>query len=81
MGCEAQLYWKPESIAEILSDHGVRNRSDLAERLSRFGIHKTTVYRAFTEDWDGRASTTLLAALAVTFAVPLTALVVEPFMR
>lgn len=75
------LHWRPDSVAEVMSANGIRNRSELAERLERIGVSRTSVYRSFTEEWQGTASATVLAALAGLFAVPLAQLVIEPFTR
>lgn len=75
------LYWLPGSVAKVMADNDIQCRADLATRLEEIGISRKTVYRAFTEDWDGKASSTVLAAVAVLFKVPLAELVAEPFRR
>lgn len=75
------LRWSPDSIASIMQRNGITNRSGLADQLRQFGINKTTVYRAFDDHWAGTATTTVLAAIARTFRVPLGQLVTEPMER
>lgn len=65
----------PESVANILHANGIQDRSGLAKALD---MPPSTVYRAFNSNWSGRASDTMLAALAETFNVPMSRLVVEP---
>lgn len=72
------LSWIPESVQKIMRDNRIRNREELAQRLQKVGIGRMTVYRAFDATWNGRATTTILAALAHTFRVPLSHLVQEP---
>lgn len=76
MGCAGvDLFWRPDSVANIMRDNNIHNRSELAEHL---GISRATVYRSFTEGWHGKASVTVLAALAAAFTASLADLVAEP---
>lgn len=81
MSVTPALYWIPERIEELLTQHGIRNRNELAERLGETGIATGTVYRSFDNRWAGKATVTVLAALAYTFSVPIGSLVVEPGLR
>lgn len=53
----------------------IRNRRELSSALREA---QSTVYGAFDADWSGIASTTMLAAVAFTFNVPLDSLVQRP---
>lgn len=55
--------WRSEAIATRLSDHGIRNRSQLAHALIPHGIGRTTVYVAFTEAWEGEAPQCVIKAM------------------
>lgn len=59
--------------------NGIDTRAKLAFRLEPRGISRMTVYRLFTEDWQGEATVPMIAALAKEFRVALTQLVIEPF--
>lgn len=56
--------WKSDAIATRLRDHGIRNRSQLAHALMSHGIGRTTVYRVFTEAWEGEAPQCVIKAMA-----------------
>ena len=72
------LHWCPDRVKEIMRDHDIRSRDELATKLSPAGISRATVYRAFDATWAGRVTTTMLASLASTFKVPVGDLVREP---
>lgn len=65
----------PESVANVLHANGIQDRAGLANALK---MPPSTVYRVFDSDWSGRATDTMLAALAETFNVPMSRLVAEP---
>lgn len=67
------LTWIPENVGKILSDHGIRNRSQLAQALP--SIARTVIYRSLSESWEGHATANLLAAIADRFSAPLDSLV------
>lgn len=75
---DVSLHWRPESIAKIMSENGIRTRGQLATRLDLRGISQASVYRSFSEEWSGLATVPLLAALAKEFGVALSQLVIEP---
>ncbi|WNM69561.1 Cro protein [Mycobacterium phage Syra333] len=61
-----QLAWKPESVAKLLNDNGIRDRNQLAKTIR---VGRSTVYSAFGPDWSGVATHSVLAAVAGTFGV------------
>ncbi|QIG61559.1 Cro protein [Mycobacterium phage Ximenita] len=61
-----QLAWKPESVAKLLNDNGIHDRSQLAKTIR---VGRSTVYSAFRPDWSGVATHSVLAAVAGTFGV------------
>lgn len=75
---DVNLHWRPESIADIMRDNGIRTRGQLASRLDPRGIGKVTVYRSFNEEWSGVATCTLITAIAKEFGASLAQLVTEP---
>jgi hypothetical protein len=70
------LHWLSDSVAAIMHEHGIKDRSDLAVTGP---LPRATVYRNFDENWDGRVtSPDVLAVLAYHFGVLLNQLVIEP---
>jgi hypothetical protein len=71
----SDLYWSPDSVADILHNNGIRTREQLAQRTR---MSRATIYRIFDADWSGTATLTVLVRMAYCFRVPLAALVNEP---
>ena len=70
------LRWLGLSVAAIMHEHGIKDRSELADTGP---LPRATVYRNFDENWDGRVtSPDVLATLADHFGVLLNQLVIEP---
>ena len=74
------LSWRSDSVAEILQRYGIRSRNQLADTLESdgYGVGRSTIYRSFDENWEGEASSALIAILAVRFCARITDLVHEP---
>lgn len=70
-----ELNWIPENVAKIMRRNKINNRTDLAIAT---GLGRSTIYKAFNEDWSGTATHTVLAHIAGQFKVSLTHLVHEP---
>lgn len=70
-----ELRWIPESVRNILDANGISNHNELARALN---LGHNTIYKAFNKNWSGKATHTVLAAMAATFDVPMARLVVEP---
>ena len=76
------LLWRSDRIARLMAENGIHRRRQLAERLeAAYGIGKNTVYRNFTETWEGNASSLVLAAISEMFRKPLSFLVTDPSER
>lgn len=73
--CRSALYWDAEHVARLMRCRNIPNRLALAKVLKR---PRTTVYKAFNEDWSGGVSVEILAAISVTFDVPIHWLVRDP---
>ena len=59
-----------------MHEHGIKDRTALSDTGL---LPRTTVYRNFDEDWNGRVSSPdVLATLADHFGVLLNQLVIEP---
>jgi hypothetical protein len=70
------LRWLGVSVAAVMHEHGIRDRSELA---ATGPLPRATVYRNFDENWEGRVSSPdVLAILADHFGVLLNQLVIEP---
>jgi hypothetical protein len=69
------LFWDPERVKALFSDHGITNRSALAHRLAEHGIGRTTIYRSFDETWAGKATIAFMAILHNVFGADLSELV------
>lgn len=67
------LTWIPENLQQILSEHGIRNRSQLAQAIP--SVARAVIYRSLSESWEGHATANLLAAIADRFCAPLDSLV------
>lgn len=70
-----QLYWMPQSVANLMCRNGIESRNALAGRT---GIPRSTIRDAFDEDWSGIATGPMIAKLAAFFRVPMSSLVIEP---
>ncbi|OBG87452.1 hypothetical protein A5699_01540 [Mycobacterium sp. E802] len=73
-----QIRWIPQAVENLLHNHDIQTRNELAKVL---GVGRSTVYDAFDDDWSGNASIKVLAAMAGHFRVPLARLVTEPGRR
>jgi hypothetical protein len=71
---KSALRWA-DSLPQTLAHLGIHDRTELAART---GIPKTTVYAAFDDDWTGRPTTHVIAAMARALNLPLAELVDEP---
>jgi len=71
----AGLIWNTPSLQNLLLAKDIRSRSELARRI---GVSRGVVNLAFDEQWQGRATTALIARLATYFHVPINQLVIEP---
>ncbi|QFG11467.1 transcriptional repressor [Mycobacterium phage Ekdilam] len=60
------LRWRPENVAKILGDNGIRDRNQLSATIR---VGRSTVYQAFDADWSGSATHSVLAAIAGAFDV------------
>ncbi|ASR86326.1 Cro protein [Mycobacterium phage Amohnition] len=60
------LRWRPENVAKILGDNGIRDRNQLAKAIP---VGRATIYSAFGPDWSGVATHSVLAAVAGAFGV------------
>ena len=69
------LHWIPQAVANVLHNNNIHDRAELAKAI---GISRATVYRVFNEEWAGRATIPILAAMACRFRVPIGRLVAEP---
>lgn len=67
-----RLRWIPHSVSNLMHDNGINNPGELSPIIK---IGRTTLYRAFDENWSGYATTDVLAAIAGTFRVPPSVLV------
>lgn len=72
------LLWNTPSVLNLLVSEGIDTRRELARRI---GTSHAVVMAAFDENWNGRATTTLISRLARYFHVTVTQLIVEPITR
>lgn len=69
---QPQLRWLPDSVSKTLLANGIGDRNQLADDLLAFcQLGRATVYRAFNNNWEGRATHVVLAAMQQRFGVPL----------
>lgn len=73
-----ELRWIPEAVRNVLHQYGIEDRNTLARTL---GVGRTTIDRAFDENWSGAASAKVLAQFTGVFRVPMSRVVVEPGLR
>lgn len=70
-----QLFWDGPQVEKLMWRNNIHSRWALSNRL---GISRAVINSAFDSEWNGRATTYLIARLTSEFGVPMSAVVQEP---
>lgn len=70
-----ELHWIPAAVRNLAHSNGIRTRQDLANFTT---LGQTTVYKAFDQNFAGKATSTVIAAMCEAFNVPIGSIVAEP---
>lgn len=73
--CKPTLYWNADNVSRLMECRNIPHRKALATAINR---PISTVYRTFDEHWSGGVSVEVLAAMSITFDVPVSWLVRDP---
>lgn len=67
------LAWNPQAVAAAMLRNGIQNRRQLADALP--DISRAVIYRSLNQNWEGKATASLLASISDRFSTPLESLV------
>lgn len=73
-----ELHWIPTAVRNLAQSKGIRTRQELANFTT---LGQTTVYKAFDQQFAGKATSTVIAAMCQAFDVPIGSIVAEPTAR
>lgn len=68
------LDWNSPYVSKVMRRYGIHTRHCLSQRLS---VDRATVYRAFDENWAGKATPVMIEQLKAHFHVNIAKLVCD----
>ncbi|QRY51841.1 Cro/Cl family transcriptional regulator [Mycolicibacterium septicum] len=73
-----ELRWIAPAVRNLVYSNDIETRRDLAKRTH---LGQSTVYKAFDQNWSGKATSSVIAAMCETFNIPINRIVAEPASR
>ncbi|NGX06406.1 MULTISPECIES: hypothetical protein [Mycobacteroides] len=69
------IHWDNEYVRNLMAVNKIETREDLAREIYEA---PTTVRRSFSNNWQGRPTLRLMAAISYRFNVPVNNLITDP---